>query len=212
MKAAYFLAAASNDFFGWPRSAQATLDAIPGDKNHLFAPNANHKIPVPGGSTYDINPTTNSASADKNFVPTAFQPLPTPKGAKGNWISMEIPYFDYYLKGIGQPFPKVMVEQTKDPLLARFTVTAPRPIEKTEIYWAKAAPADLKADDVKNRIWIALPAVKTDGHAYEAKLPAEAAEWFALVSDDRPVTVSGDLIQIPETPITSRPRTSTTHP
>ena len=110
---------------------------------------------------------------------------------------MEIPYFDYYLKGVGLPFPKVSVEKTSDPLLARFSVTAPRPIIKAEIYWAKTAPADLKADDVKNRAWIALPAVKTDGNAYEAKLPAEAAEWFALVSDDRPVTVSSNMIQIP---------------
>ena len=70
----------------------------------------------------------------------------------------------------------------------------------------------MKADDVKNREWMALPAVKTDGDTYEVKLPAEAAEWFALVSDDRPVTVSSDLIQIPETPITSKPKPSTTHP
>jgi dienelactone hydrolase len=212
MKAAYFLAAASNDFFGWPQSAQATLDAIPGEKNHLFAPNANHKLPVPGGSTYDINPPTNSAVLDKSIVPTAFQPLPTPKGEKGNWISMEIPYFDYYLIGVGLPFPKVSVEKTSDPLLARFSVTAPCPIIKAEIYWAKTAPADLKADDVKNRAWIALPAVKTDGNAYEAKLPAEAAEWFALVSDDRPVTVSSDMIQIPETQINSAPSPSASHP
>ena len=196
MKAAYFLAAASNDFFGWPRSAQATIDAIPGEKNHLFAPNANHKVPVPGGSTYDINPSTNSTVADKNFVPTAFQPLPTPKGQKGNWISMEIPYFDYYLKGIGQPFPKVTVEKTKDPMVARFSITAPHPITKAEVYWAKAAPADLKGDDVKKREWIALPAVKSFGNSCEAKLPQEAAEWFALVSDDRPVTVSSDMIRI----------------
>ena len=196
MKAAYFLAAASNDFFGWPRSAQATLDAIPGEKNHLFAPNANHTIPLPGGSTYDINPSKNSTAMDKSFVPTAFQPLPTPKGEKGNWISMEIPYFDYYLKGIGQPFPKVAVEKTSEPLLARFFVTASHPIIKTEVYWAKSVPDDLKADDVKNRLWIALPAVKKDGNAYEAKLPAEAAEWFALVSDNRPVTVSSDMIHI----------------
>jgi dienelactone hydrolase len=209
MKAAYFLAAASNDFFGWPQSAQATLDAIPWEKNHFFAPNANHRAPVPGGSTYDINSPTNSMGVDKNFVPTTFQPLPTPKGEKGNWISMEIPYFDYYLKGVGLPFPKVSVEKTSDPLLARFRVTAPRPIIKTEIYWAKAAPADLKVDDVKNREWIALPAVKTDGNSYEAKLPAEAAEWFALVSDDRPVTVSSTMIRIPETPFTSTPKSST---
>jgi hypothetical protein len=206
MKAAYFLAAASNDFFGWPRSVQATLDAIPGEKNHLFAPNANHKVPVPGGSTYDINPSTKSKAMDKSFIPTSFQPLPTPKGKKGNWISMEIPYFDYYLKGIGHPFPKVTVEQTKDPMLARFVVTAPCPIIKTEIYWAKAVPTDLKADDVKNREWMAMPAVKTDGNTYEVKLPVEAAEWFALVSDNRPVTVSSDMVQIPETPDSSTPQ------
>lgn len=196
MKAAYFLAAASNDFFGWPRSAQATLDAIPGEKNHLFAPNANHKLPVPGGSTYDVNNSANSPGVEKNFVPTAFQPLPTPKGEKGNWISMEIPYFDYYLKGIGHPFPKVTVEKTTDPLLVRFSVTAPYPITKTEIYWSKEASGDLTADDVKNREWIPLPSVKNGHDTYEAKLPPEAAEWFALVSDDRPVTVSSNMMKI----------------
>ena len=196
MKAAYFLAAASNDFFGWPRSAQATLDAIPAEKNHLFAPNANHKVQVPGGSTYDINPSTNSTVTDKNFVPTTFQPLPTPKGQKGNWISMEVPYFDYYLKGIGQPFPKVTVEKTTDPMIARFSIAASHLITKAEVYWAKAAPADLKPDDVKKREWIALTAVKSVGNSYEAKLPQEAAEWFALISDDRPVTVSSDMLKI----------------
>ena len=191
MKAAYFLAAASNDFFGWPQSVQATLKAIPGEKNHLFAPNANHRIPVPGGSTYDINPATNATSA--TFSPTAFQPLPTPVGGKGNWIGMEVPFFDYYLKGLGHPFPKVTVEQTGDPFLARFRVTAPLPITKAEVYWAAVLPSDPKADDVKNRVWKGVPAMRTDGERYEATLPPEAAEWFSLVSDDRPVTVSGDM-------------------
>jgi len=194
MKATFFLAAASNDFFGWPRAAQATLDAIPSEKNHLFAPNANHKVPVPGGSTYDVNPKTNDATP--NFVPTQFQPLPTPTGGKGNWIGMEIPYFDYYLKGIGQPFPKVTIEKTTDPQLVRFTVNAPFPLSKTEIYWAKEAPSDLKAADVLKRIWTPIPANKTIGNVYEAKLPQEAAEWFALVSDNRPVTVSSDMKHI----------------
>ncbi len=204
MKAAYFLAAASNDFFGWPRSAQATLDAITGEKNHLFAPNANHRLPVPGGSTYDINPVTNAAVS--SFSPTAFQPLPTPVGEKGNWIGMEIPYFNYYLKGLGHPFPKVTVEKTGDPLLARFRVKAPLPITKAEVYWATELPPCPKADDVKNRVWKGVPAVKKDGETYEASLPSEASEWFALVSDDRPVTVSGDIIAIP------RPSTRPTPP
>jgi dienelactone hydrolase len=208
MKAAYFLAAASNDFFGWPRSAQATLDAIPGEKNHLFAPNANHKIPVPGGSTYDINPATNATAA--SFSPTAFQPLPTPTGQKGHWIGMEIPYFDYYLKGEGQPFPKVSVEASADSKKACFKVESPSSIQKAEIYWAGAISDDLKADDVKKRVWTPLSVVDHGNGVFEAKLPVEATEWFALVSDDRPVTVSSDMTRVSQ--MDSGSKNSSTNP
>ena len=183
MKAAFFLAAATNDFFGYASSAQATLDAIPGEKNHLFAPNANHQVPVPGGSVFDNKP-------EEPFVPTAFQPYPTPKGQKANWVAMEVPYFDYYLKDIGKPFPKVAVQSAPDPLLARFSIAAPHPLTKVEIYWAKTCP------DARKREWLALPATRAGDNLYEAKLPGEAADWFALVSDDRPVTVSGNLIHV----------------
>ncbi len=189
MKAAYFLAAAANDFFGYASAAQATLDAIPGEKNHVFAPNANHKIPLPGGSVFDKS----SAVA---FTPTAFQPYRTPSGSKANWLAMEVPYFDYYLKGIGKPFPKVSVQKTGDPHLARFSITAPHPLTTVEIYWAKATPADPTGNDLLKREWIALPPTKTADNSYEARLPAEAADWFAVASDDRPVTVSSDLINI----------------
>jgi hypothetical protein len=63
---------------------------------------------------------------------------------------------------------------------------------------AKRKPATRKA--VLEREWISLPAAKTRDQTYEAKLPAEAVVWFALVSDRRPVTVSGDLIQIGKQP------------
>ncbi|MEI6712601.1 MAG: acetylxylan esterase [Verrucomicrobiota bacterium] len=189
MKASFFLAAASNDFFGYPNSVQATLDAIPSEKNHLFAPNANHKISVPGGSVFE-------KKSEAPFTPTAFQPYPTPTGGKANWIAMEVPYFEFYLKDLGQPFPKVGVQKTGNPHLARFSITAPHPLTKVEVYWSKATPPALTQDDVKKREWIALPAQKADGTSYEAELPAEAADWFALVTDDRPVSVSSDLIHI----------------
>ena len=182
MKAAFFLAAASNDFFGYPAAAQATLDAIPYVKNHLYAPNANHQLPVPGG---DIAASTPA----KPFTPTAFQPYPTPEGAKASWTGMEVPYFDYYLNRKGRPFPKVAVEDADDALLARFSVTAPHPLTKVEVYWAKAD------SDVKARLWTPVEA-SLHGKVYEAKLPPEAVDWFALVSDDRPVTVSSDMIHL----------------
>ena len=189
MKAAYFLAAASNDFFGWPRAAHATLAAVQGEKNQLIAPNANHSAAVPGGSVFEKKP-------EQPFTPTAFQPLPTPTGQRANWLAMEIPYFEYYLKGIGKPFPKICVQETGDPRLARISINAPHPITKVEVYWSKATPALLKRDDVVERQWLALPATSTVGNIYEAKVPEEAAEWFALASDDRPVTVSSDMVQV----------------
>ena len=181
MKAAFFLAGATNDFFYFPLAVQATLDVIPGEKNHLYAPNANHKVPLPGGTVFP------KPSAEP-FKPTAFQPFPTPTGSKANWLAMEVPFFDYYLNGQGQPLPKVKVETADSPLTARFSIVSPRPLAKVEIYWAKTDP------NVMKRVWTALPANKTADNVYQAKLPEEAADWFAVVSDDRPVTVSSDLI------------------
>jgi len=189
MKAAFFLAAASNDFFGYPDSVQATLNSITGEKNHVFAPNANHKIPVPGGSTFDNKPAV-------PFTPTPFQPYPTPSGGKANWLAMEAPYFEFYLKGIGHPFPKVNVQKTGDPHLARFDINAPLPLTEVKVYWAKASPTVSTQEDVKKREWLELPTRKTAETSYEANLPAEAADWFALVTDERPVTVSGDLVHL----------------
>ncbi len=189
MKAAFFLAAASNDFFGYPESVQMTLNAIPGEKNHVFAPNANHKIPVPGGSVFDNKPVA-------PFIPTAFQPYPTPSGGKANWLAMEVPYFDFHLKGVGHAFPKVSLEKTDDAYVARFGVNASRPLTKVEVYWSKAAPAVPTQDDIKKREWFALPARKTAETSFEAELPVDTADWFALVSDDTPVTVSSDMVHI----------------
>ncbi len=189
MKAAFFLAAASNDFFGWPGSVQATIEAIPFEKNQVIAPNANHKIPLPGGSVFDKTPTT-------PFVPTAFQPYPTPSGNKANWVAMEVPYFEYYLKGLGAPFPKIQLEASAPPRSARFTVQAPVPLTKTEIYWSKPAPPKAKQDDILKREWFAVPAEKNSQGSYEAALPPEAGDWFAVVSDERPVSVSSNIVHV----------------
>jgi dienelactone hydrolase len=180
IKAAFFTAGAANDFFYWPRAVQATLDAIPGEKNHLFAPNANHKVPLPGGTVFPNE-------KPEPFVPTAFQPFPTPRGGKANWLAMEVPYFDFFLNGKGQPLPRVRVEKTAESLKARFAVTSPRRITHAEVWWATAD------SQVMKRVWSSLPAVSADGVHYEVTLPAAATDWFAVVSDDRPVTVSSDF-------------------
>ena len=187
IRAAFFTAGAANDFFFWPPAVQATLDAIPGEKNHLFAPNANHKVPLPGGTVFP-------KASDEPFTPTPFQPFPTPSGSKANWLGMEVPYFDFYLKGIGKPLPVVTLLKSDNPLLARFKISAPVPITKADVFWSAENP------DWMKRQWIATPAAKTDDGTYEATLPPEAAQgahWFVVASDERPVTVSSDLVTIP---------------
>jgi dienelactone hydrolase len=186
IKASFFTAGAANDFFFWPPAVQATLDAIPGTKNHLFAPNANHKVPLPGGTVF---PKTSV----EPFVPTPFQPFPTPSGSKANWLAMEVPYFDYYLNGQGQPLPVVTAEKRAEPLTARFHIFASRPIAKAEVYWS--APST----DWMKRVWLPVPANKVADDHYEARFPAEAvpgSDWFVVASDDRPVTVSSDFMHL----------------
>jgi dienelactone hydrolase len=183
IKAAFFTAGAANDFFYWPRAVQATLDAIPGERNHLYAPNANHKTPLPGGTVFPKEKA-------EPFTPTAFQPFATPSGSKANWLAMEVPYFDYYLNGKGQPLPRVTVEKAADPLVARVSVNAPCALTNVEIWWAAAD------SNVMKRVWQSLPMAKSGASSYEAKLPADADDWFAVVSDERPVTVASDLIHV----------------
>lgn len=187
MKAAFFLAGATNDFFGWPEAVQATLDAIPGEKNHFYAPNANHKALIPGGTGFE------GVKHDPKH--------PQLIGARANWLAMEVPYFEYHLKGIGKPLPKVILAKDDDRHLARFTVDAPHPIIKAELYWAPPFSAEtlkdpsLLAKAVVDRKWSAVPATK-HGETYEAPIPAEAAQWFILVSDDRPTSVSSNMVTV----------------
>ena len=176
MKAAYFLAAAANDFFGWPDAVQATLDAIPGEKNHSPRRTTTTRALVPGGTGFE----------GIRQAPGA----PHSSAAAANWLAMEVPYFDYYLKGIGKPFPKVSMQKTNDAHLARFSVTTPHPLTKTEVYWAKAYPAGAENDPELlrkaelEREWIAAPA-RRPRQSYEAKLPPRpscGSRWSRMIA------------------------------
>jgi dienelactone hydrolase len=194
IRAAFFTAGAANDFFFWPPAVQATLDAIPGEKNHLFAPNSNHKVPLPGGTVF-------AKTSAEPFMPTPFQPFPTPSGSKANWLAMEVPYFDFYLKGIGKPLPVVTVLKSNAPLAVHFEISAPVPMAKVEVFWSSENP------DWMKRPWTSVPAKKTADGAYDATLHAESSDalWFVVASDERPVTVSSDLMQIPPPGPTPKP-------
>ena len=50
IKADYFLEGESNDTFFWPEAVAATVNAIPGTKNHTWGPNLDH-TQLPSGGT-----------------------------------------------------------------------------------------------------------------------------------------------------------------
>jgi dienelactone hydrolase len=171
IRAEYFVAAATNDHFFWPPAVMATLAEIPGQKNQLFAPNANHAVPVPGG--------TNS-----------------PTGS--TWLDMEADYFAYYLRGEGQPFPVVEAEPVArrgdGGLSLRFRVRSPLSVKVASVYYSTTDKPWEK------REWIRIGGIRVAGNRYKAVIPSSlmthSIDWFALVSDSRPVTVTSVISRL----------------
>jgi len=180
IKASFFIAGATNDFFFYPNAVQQTLDSIRSEKNQLYAPNVSHKIPLPGGSFSD------SSNAEK-FTPTAFQPYPTPNGNKANWLAMEVPFMEYHLKKKGLPFPIVTVSRIKDAKKVLIAVKSKSAITNVIVYWSS------RCADVKNCEWKLLNTNRIHNNTYQVELPAEVKQWFVIATDARPVSVSSNL-------------------
>lgn len=180
IKAAFFIAGATNDFFFYPKAVQKTLDSIKSKKNHVYAPNVSHKIPLPGGSFED------SLKLEK-FIPTAFQPYPTPKGNKANWLAMEVPFMEYYLKNKGFPFPVVKVSKIKNSKTLAIFIKSSTPITNVVVYWSN------QCSEVKTCEWKLLQTIQIEHNKYQVELPSGAKQWFVIATDSRPVSVSSDL-------------------
>lgn len=173
IKAAYFIDAPTNDGHFWPPAVSATLAEIPGEKNQLITPNEGHKATVPGG-TMDSD--------------------------GGSWLKMEIAYFDYYLKGKGFPLPVVAAvgqpEKQADgkQIRVHFEIKAPVPLTSVKVFCNSE-----NEPEWPKRKWVeVIP--KEDGKLkYKADLPADGPAdlyWFAMVSDERPVSVSSAMEKI----------------
>lgn len=171
IKSPFFIAAATNDNWFYPPAVMATLKEIKGDAQHFFAPNANHSAAVPGG---------NSSSNRVGFM------------------QMEEPYFDYHLKGIGLPLPKISIigitrqkKKAHGSYNVKFLVDTKTTVVNATVFYSAADVAWTK------RKWNAVKALKLSGNVYSAEIPADFKDkntWcFASISDDRPVTVSSDL-------------------
>ncbi|MBO9152394.1 alpha/beta hydrolase family protein [Chitinophaga sp. GCM10012297] len=99
-------------------------------------------------------------------------------------------YFDYYLKGKGQPFGKVEAKPGKKHVT--ITVRMPKGITVDSVMLYCAAPSA----DWQHKKWTAVPAQKS-GKKYVAEIPAGSDHWFAYVGDSRGVALAS-LMHGPE--------------
>lgn len=158
--APFFMAAAANDIYFRPPAIEQTLAAIPGETGLVYAPNAHHQLPVPGGT---------------NMRP-------------GDFLAET--WFARHLLRTGSAFPGIEWESASRPGAVAFRVTGPRPPLAASLWYCRPdtlgswpdrrwieVPANARGN---SRYEVLLPPdAQTTG-----------AAWFILASDDRPVSTS----------------------
>lgn len=179
IRADYMILAATDDWFFWPPSVEATLDNIPAPgpgphKNWLFSPNDYHAIRLPGGTS---DPRVNHAE-------------------HRTW--MELRFMDWRLKGEGAAFPTAQAVgepvREGDHVRVRFRVTSELPITRAEVYWT--------AGEMPWRLqwWEPIEAEEVGDGIYEALVPIRHASkpvlWLGVVSDEGAASVSTRIQKI----------------
>lgn len=180
ISADYMILQASNDWFFWPPSIEASLDNIPAEgpgerKNWLFAPNDYHAIRYPGG-------TSSSARVDHRQHRTF----------------MEVRFMDWRLKGEGAAFPTARAEgdtvREGDSVRVRFRVDSELPISSATVYWSGGEMP------WRMRWWEPVPAQEIEAGVYEAQMPVRHAgkrlDWVGVISDEGDATVSTRIQRI----------------
>jgi len=184
IRADYMILQATDDWFFWPPSIEATLDNIPApgpspQKNWLFSPNDYHAIRLPGGT------------GDPRVSHAEFR----------TW--MELRFMDWRLKGEGAAFPTAQAigapERAGDHVRVRFATTSELPLESVQVYWA--------AGEMPWRLqwWEAVEAEAGGAGVYEALIPVRHAGrpivWVGVVSDSEAATVSTRIGRIEPTAV-----------
>ncbi|MGK4269533.1 glycosyl hydrolase family 28-related protein [Parabacteroides johnsonii] len=168
----FFIAAATNDNWFYPQAVKNTLQHISAPVNHVFSQNVSHKIDLPGG-------TENK------------------KESSPGWTEMEEVYFDYYLKGNGKRFPKIKTIKAEKRgtsfVCVSFVVDSDTPIRQATVNYAFVGEVPTK------RKWMTVSAKCIKKNHYEVLIPLQnlgknAVEFYGTVSDNRPVSVSSNMI------------------
>ncbi len=179
----YMILQATNDWYFWPPSIEATLDNIPARgpsprKNWLFSPNDYHAIRLPGGTGSRLV----SHVEHRTY--------------------MELRFMDWRLKGTAPAFPTAEaigqpVREGDDHVRVRFATTSELPIVSAQVYWT--------AGEMPWRLqwWEPVEAEAVGDGVYEALVPVRHASrpilWLGVISDEGEATVSTRIGRIQPT-------------
>jgi len=183
LTADYMILQATDDWFFWPPSIEATLDAIPAEgpglrKNWLFSPNDYHAIRQPGGTSSPLV----SHVEHRTY--------------------MELRFMDWRLKGEGAAFPTAQavgepVREGDDHVRVRFATTSELPITAAQVFWT--------AGEMPWRLqwWEPVETEDVGDGVYQALVPVRHASrpilWLGVVSDEGEASVSTRIGRIEPT-------------
>ena len=179
--AEYFAAASANDDFFYPPAVMTTLNAIPGHKNQVFAPNISHNINLPGG--------TKEGS------------IGSPDGC-----TMQYDYFDYYLKGEGAPLPEVTFDSGSFTADSNAYEAAFSVVPNTENTLSATLYYSNSTASWPNRQWESVSAVVENGVCtvqFPVELGSEHYDFYLAVSEEsenRTVSASSIVCSTPTLP------------
>ena len=169
LTASYFVPSPANDWFFWPSAVMRTLADMPGEKNYCFMPNDSHALRQPGGSHG-----------------------PPKVNYRLNRTYMEILWLNYHLKGEGKPFPRATAtgapQREGNAVRVELRVNGPVPVKKATVWFA--------AGELPWRFkWWRPSDTEHRGNGQYTGLvpieePAQPVHWFAVVTDERNVSVS----------------------
>ncbi|HEY4327202.1 MAG TPA: dienelactone hydrolase family protein [Mucilaginibacter sp.] len=106
-------------------------------------------------------------------------------------------YLDYYLKGIGQPFPTAKITREKievdsgKKIEIKIDTAAGVNIASVVLYYSEPS------EKWQTRVWVPLVAIKENNSTYSVTIPAslvkKGVDYYACVTDDRQVSVASNM-------------------
>ncbi|MDB5032287.1 alpha/beta fold hydrolase [Mucilaginibacter sp.] len=111
--------------------------------------------------------------------------------------TMQKLYFDYYLKGIGQPFASAKITKEKLEADSSKQITIKLDIPKGVTAASVVLYYSEPTATWQTRVWVPITATSTSANSYTATIPAnlvkKGVNYYAYLTDNRTVAVSSDM-------------------